>query len=190
MQAQRQIIPNDHVNTATVPDVTLLVRRARAGDHDAFAGIYRLHVDRIYALCLRLCADRELAATLCQDAFVRAWQKLGSFREESQLLTWLHRLTVNVVLDHRRSVQRRNRTEQAQGDDLDIFALPTPDQPGIRMDLETAVRTLPPGARTVFVLHDVEGYRMREIAEMTDIHLGTVKSQLHRARHLLREVLA
>ena len=175
----------------TAPDVAALVRRAQAGDRDAFGELYRLHEGRVFALCLRLTADRDTAASLTQDAFVRAWRHLSGFRGESRLLTWLHRLAVNVVLDHRRRERRRNanRLPLAEGEDLDRLAVVQPAPVGMRRDLETAVAGLPPGARTIFVLHEVEGYRMREIAEMTGVAVGTVKAQLHRARQLLREVL-
>lgn len=171
------------------PDVTLLVRRAQDGDRAAFEQLYRLHVSRIHALCLRLTADRDEAATLTQDAFVRAWSRLGSYRGESRLLTWLHRLTVNVVLDHRRAWRRRSLTEIADGTDPGDLARSHHDRTSERLDLETALAALPPGARTCFVLHEVEGYRIHEIAAMTGVVAGTVKSQLHRARTLLREVL-
>lgn len=175
----------------TAPDVAALVRRAQAGDRDAFGELYRLHEGRVFALCLRLTADRDTAASLTQDAFVRAWRHLSGFRGESRLLTWLHRLTVNVVLDHRRRERRRNahRVPLADGEDLDRLAVVRPAPVGMRRDLETAIAGLPPGARTIFVLHEVEGYRLREIAEMTGVAVGTVKAQLHRARQLLREVL-
>jgi RNA polymerase sigma-70 factor (ECF subfamily) len=175
----------------TSRDTTELVRRARDGDRDAFGALYRLHVDRVYALCLRLVADRETASLLTQDAFVRAWRRLATFRGESSLLTWLHRLTVNVVLDHRRDEKRRRArlAELPDGDDPGRLAAVPPSPVGRRRDLERAIAGLPAGARTIFVLHEVEGYRMREIAEMTGVAVGTVKAQLHRARRLLREVL-
>lgn len=176
---------------ATPPDASLLLRRARAGDREAFAGIYRLHAGRIHALCLRLCGgDRDEAALRTQDTFVRAWEKLGTFRGDSRLLTWLHRLAVNVTLDHHRAERRRLLTEVAGELDPDAHPRPAADRPGDRLDLEAAVARLPAGARTVFVLHDVEGYRLREVAELCGIATGTAKSQLHRARTLLREALA
>jgi len=174
-----------------VPDTARLVRRAQAGDHDAFGELYRRHVDRVFALCLRLTADRDLASLLTQDAFVRAWRNIAGFRGESRLLTWLHRLTVNVVMDHRRAEKRRLDRETALADDGEsgFRAVVQPAPVGARRDLERAIAGLPTGARTVFTLHEVEGYRMREIAEMTGVAVGTVKAQLHRARRLLREVL-
>lgn len=192
MQAEARPIQEPMSDERSAPDATLLVRRAQAGDRDSFEQLYRLHVSRIHALCLRLTADRDEAATLTQDAFVRAWQRLGSYRGDSRLLTWLHRLTVNVVLDHRRAWRRRAMVEVADGEDPGERARSlrmSGDAVAARLDLETALASLPPGARTVFVLHEVEGYRMHEIATMTDVTVGTVKSQLHRARTLLREVL-
>lgn len=189
MQARAERMHEERHDGFNAPDVSLLVHRARNGDRAAFEQLYRLHVSRVHALCLRLCDDRDEAATLTQDAFVRAWQHLGSYRGDSQLLTWLHRLTVNVVLDHRRAWRRRALLEIADGEDPGDRSSVHYDRTSARLDLEKALATLPPGARTVFVLHEVEGYRQTEIALMTGVALGTVKSQLHRARALLREVL-
>jgi len=157
-------------------------------DPDAFGDVYRAHAGRVYALCLRLSGDPARADELTQDVFVRAWEKLDTFRGESQFGTWLHRLAVNVVLTDRRSSWRRDRHVTAVEDPA---ALERPrDLPLVdAMDLERAIAALPPGARTVFVLHDVEGYRHDEIAEMGGIAVGTSKAQLFRARRLLREML-
>ncbi|MBU0743104.1 sigma-70 family RNA polymerase sigma factor [bacterium] len=173
------------------PDTARLVRRAQAGDRDAFGELYRLHVDRVFALCLRLTADRDTASLLTQDAFVRAWRNIASFRGESRLLTWLHRVAVNVVLDHRRDERRRldRQIDLGDGGDPERHAAVPPSPVGTRRDLERAIAGLPAGARTIFTLHEIEGYRMREIAEMAGVAVGTVKAQLHRARRLLREVL-
>lgn len=162
--------------------------RAAAGDRDAFARLYQAHTGRVFALCARMTADRALAEELTQDVFVRAWEKLPLFRGESSFGTWLHRLAVNVVLNHRESDGRRRR--HFVDDDLALDAAPArPHAPGDRMDLEQAIATLPPGARRVFVLHDVEGYRHEEIAALFGITTGGSKAQLHRARLLLREAL-
>jgi RNA polymerase sigma-70 factor, ECF subfamily len=169
-----------------------LVRRAQAGDRIAFEQLYRDNVGRVYALCFRMAGTAELAEELAQDVFVRAWQKLGSFRGESALSSWLHPLTVNVALSERRS-RRRRVARVMTTDDLTAFERPEPptrsDGPEAGFDLERALATLPPGARAVFVLHDVEGYKHEEIAELTGVATGTSKAQLHRARKLLREVL-
>lgn len=166
------------------------IDRALAGDARAFEQLYRKHAGRVYALCLRMTGNPSLAEELAQDAFVRAWEKLDSFRGHSQFGTWLHRLTVNVVLTALRT--RNRRLEREFGvDDLSDFSseAPTPE-PGVREDLEKAIASLPPGARTVFVLHDVEGYKHEDIAQMTGTAAGTCKAQLHRARRLLRERLS
>jgi RNA polymerase sigma-70 factor (ECF subfamily) len=168
------------------PDVALAV----AGDRHAFERLYRQHVSRVFSLCARMVTDRTRAEELTQDVFVRAWEKLHLFRGESAFGTWLHRMTVNVVLNARKSEGRsRSRFEDdEEGDGVD--ALPTrPHAPGDRMDLEAAIAKLPPGARRVFTLHDVEGYKHEEIAEMLGVTSGATKAQLHRARLLLREAL-
>jgi len=170
------------------------VAAAQAGDRAAFEQLYREHVGRVYALCLRLSADTDLAMQLTQDAFVQAWRKLPGFRGQSAFGTWLHRLTVNVVLDWRRAEARRRGRETTLDplDQLDVVAgsqAQPPTPVGERLDLERALATLPEGARTVFVLHEVEGHRVREVADLLQVAEGTVKAQLFRARRLLREVL-
>jgi len=170
------------------------VARAAAGDRGAFERVYRLHVNRVYALCTRMIGDRTRAEELTQDVFVRAWEKLHLFRGESSFSTWLHRLTVNVVLNARKSEGRdRSRYEENDDDAGGMDARPgvvgMPLAPGDLLDLEEAIAKLPPGARRVFVLHDVEGYKHEEIAEMLDVTSGATKAQLHRARLLLREAL-
>jgi RNA polymerase sigma-70 factor (ECF subfamily) len=166
----------------------ILVKRAQRGQIDAFEALYRSHVGRVYAVCRRMCGDPSLAEELAQESFVRAWQKLASFRGESAFSTWLHRLTVNVVLGHLRS--RSKAAGQPLGEEIEDRQPRGHDsQPGLAIDLERAIAGLPERARTVFVLHDVEGYRHREIAEMAGMAEGTSKAQLHRARRLLREVL-
>ena len=167
------------------PDVAL----AAQGDRQAFERIYRANVDRVFSVCVRMVSDRQLAEELTQDVFVRAWQKLGLFRGESAFSTWLHRIAVNVVLN-RRKADGRHRGRDG-GDDETIESIAgRPGVPGDRMDLEVAIAKLPPGARRVFVLHDVEGYRHEEIGQMLGITSGGSKAQLHRARMLLREALS
>lgn len=161
---------------------------AAAGDRRAFERLYHDHVDRVFALCARMTADRALAEELTQDVFVRAWEKLTLFRGESSFGTWLHRLTVNLVLNRRES-DGRQRRHLAPDDGAVDLAPARPLTPGDRMDLERAIAALPPGARRVFVLHDVEGYRHEEIARLLGITSGGSKAQLHRARLLLREAL-
>ena len=167
------------------------VRAAQSGDLDAFEALYRENVGRIYALCLRMTADADQAEELTQMAFVRAWRKLATFHGRSRFSTWLHRLTVNLVLGTRRSEARRLRASAAnQPGSADLSHDRLRAQPGSRIDLETAIADLPPKARRVFVLHDVEGFRHAEIAEIMGTAAGTSKAQLHRARKILREVLA
>ena len=167
-----------------------IVARAQAGDTSAFEVLYHANAGRIYAVCLRMTGNRATAEDLTQEAFVRAWRKIGSFRGASAFSTWLHRLTVNVVLTELRSQGRRNDRIMLT-DDIGKFnyAQKTP-RPHVNIDLKKAIANLPEGARKVFVLHDVEGYRHAEIAGMLGIATGTTKAQLHRARRLLREALA
>ena len=166
-----------------------LVRRAQAGDARAFEGIYRQTSDRMYALCLRMSGDGQEAVELVQDVFVRAWERLGSFRGDSLFTTWLHRLAVNLILQDRRSKGRR-RAREVTSSDLEYFGRTARrSMPGTRVDLERAIAALPDKARRVLVLRDVEGYKYAEIAHMTGVSLGTVKAQIHRARGLIKEKL-
>ena len=164
------------------------VRRAQQGDPAAFRVVYETHVGRVYALCLRLCGDRADAEEHTQDVFVRAWQRLAGFRGESAFSTWLHRLAVNEVLQARRATGRRAARVQLADATDQLEHAPTPP-PRLSADLEQAIAALPEGARTVFVLHDLEGYQHEEIAELSGIAEGTSKAHLHRARRLLREAL-
>lgn len=170
------------------------VARAASGDRGAFERLYRDNVNRVYSLCARMVSDRERAEELTQDVFVRAWEKLHLFRGESSFSTWLHRLTVNLVLNARKSEGRqRSRFDEPDEELGGIDALPgvvgSSLAPGDMLDLEEAMTRLPPGARRVFVLHDVEGFKHEEIAEMLGVTSGATKAQLHRARLLLREAL-
>ena len=176
---------------ATADPDAALVRAACGGDARAFEQLYRRHVRRIYGLCRHLCGDAARADQATQDAFVRAWEKLATFRGEALFATWLHRLTVHVVLGERRLLKRWVAFEDpAELDALDDAALDRPhDRTGDRLDLEAALARLPKGARTVLWLHDVEGYKHEEIAEATGIAVGTSKAQLHRARKLMKEWL-
>ncbi|MBC7791597.1 MAG: RNA polymerase sigma factor [Anaerolineae bacterium] len=164
---------------------------AAAGDRVAFERLYRANVSRVFSLCARMCADRARAEELTQDVFVRAWEKLPLFRGESGFSTWLHRLAVNVVLNDRKTQgrERSRASGEDDGDDIDSLPAGRREQYAERMDLEAAIATLPPGARKVFILHDVEGYKHEEIASMLGVTSGGSKAQLHRARLLLRERL-
>jgi RNA polymerase sigma-70 factor (ECF subfamily) len=169
------------------------VARAATGDRLAFERLYRGHVNRVFSLCARMVTDRVRAEELTQDVFVRAWEKLHLFRGESSFATWLHRLAVNVVLNDRKTEGRkRSRFEEEDEENgMDAFTgvVGMPLAPGDLLDLEAAITRLPPGARRVFTLHDVEGYKHEEIAEMLGVTTGATKAQLHRARLLLREAL-
>ena len=160
------------------------VARAARGDSTAFERLYRTHVTRIHTLARRMLGSHE-ADEVTQDIFVRTWQKLGQFRGESAFSTWLHRLAINVVIERRRSfaIQR-----QRIADDPSVIDSVTvrPARADLTVDFEHAIEQLPGGARQIFVLHDVEGYKHREIAAMLGIKSGTSKRQLHRARMLLR----
>jgi RNA polymerase sigma-70 factor, ECF subfamily len=173
------------VQASEVGQIDGLVRRAQAGDVDAFEGLYRTHAGAVLALCRRMIHDDVDARELLQDVFVRAWERLTSFKGQSAFGTWLHRLAVNVVLERLRSAKRdagrhvSDEDEEVYGSQSNSGDLET------RMDLETALATLPQGARTVFVLHDMEGYSHDEIAQMTGIAAGTARAQLWRARRAL-----
>ena len=158
--------------------------RAAGGDFRAFERLYRAHVNRIHALARRMLNPDE-ASEATQDVFVRAWQKIGSYRGEAAFGTWLHRLAVNVLLG-RRQVLKLERERHLE-DDSALELLPAKVRhPDLSVDFEAAIVKLPPGARQVFVLHDVEGYRHEEIATLLGVTTGTTKAQLHRARMLLR----
>jgi RNA polymerase sigma-70 factor (ECF subfamily) len=172
-------------------DVQDAVRRAQSGDADAFEAVYRSHAPRIYAVCLRMSGDSVHARELLQDVFVRAWEKLGTFRGESAFGSWLHRLAVNVVLMDRRLAARRaeDALETEEGEERDLPQAPRDPSPALRMDLENAIARLPPMARQVLVLYDVEGYEHAEIGRLLGIAEGTSKAHLFRARRLLRRSL-
>lgn len=165
-----------------------LVRSAARGDVPAFEALYRRHLGRVHGVIARLVGGASARAEdLTQEAFVRAWQALPGYRFESAFSTWLHRLAVNTALMELRS--RRSRP-LADDDEDAIDRLGTPDSAGhataLSMDLERAVATLPPRARAVLVLHDVEGWKHEEIANELGMAVGSSKAQLHRARGLLR----
>jgi RNA polymerase sigma-70 factor (ECF subfamily) len=167
-----------------------LVRQAQAGDLVAFERLYRENERKVFGLCFRLSSDPALAEELTQEVFVRAWRKLSSFRGESAFSSWLYPLTVNVALSERRSRRRRDARIVATEDPASLERAPRSPAPEAGFDLEKAMAALPPGARAVFVLHDVEGRTHEEIAQLLGLAPGTSKAQLHRARRLLREALA
>lgn len=166
------------------------IRRAQAGDVDAFEVLYREHSGRVYALCIRLKAgDRSDATELMQDVFVKAWRRLETFRGDCAFASWLHRLAVNTMLENARGDRRRTARVLSMEDTSLLPGAARSSGVELKMDLEQAVASLPKGARLAFVLHDVEGYQHQEIAEQLNVSVGTVKAQLHRARQLLRERL-
>lgn len=160
---------------------------AAGGDPQAFESLYRCHHGRVHSLALRM-AGVEWAEDLTQEVFIRAWTKLGTFRGESSFGTWLYRLAVNLILSRRETLRRRRQRHLPDGGILD--RLPAREShPGMAVDFEAAIQRLPQGAKQVFVLYEVEGYPHAEIAELMGISPGTSKSQLHRARMMLREYL-
>lgn len=168
-----------------------LARSAAGGDTSAFEALYRRHAGRVHGVISRLVGhDRARAEDLTQDAFVRAWQALPAYRFESAFSTWLHRLAVNTALMDLRA--RRSRV-QADEDEEALERVGGADSAGhgtaLTLDLERAVATLPPRARAVLVLYDVEGWKHEEIAEALGMAVGSSKAQLHRARGLLRQRL-
>lgn len=169
-----------------------LIARALKGDHAAYESLYRLNRDRVYGLLWRMSGGQHaLAEDLLQEAFVRAWQKLDTFRGDSRFGTWLHRLAVNVALSDRRTRLRQAGREVALDEQVDRTAVGSEDvHAGMQRDLERSIAKLPERARTVLVLYDIEGYQHAEIAEMTGMAVGSSKAQLHRARKLLREELS
>jgi len=175
--------PSESRHAADAVEVAL----AASGDAHAFERLYRRHVTRVHNLVRRMHGFED-SDEVTQDVFVRAWEKLGTFRGESAFATWLHRLAVNVILTHREARGRRRNRFSEDEQEL-VAASATRESPEVAMDLEDALARLPDGAREVFVLHDVEGYRHEEIADMLGLATGTSKSQLHRARMALRSWL-
>lgn len=184
-------------DTATSQDPADALARAQAGDHHAFAQLYSIHKKHIFSLCLRMVGSVAEAEDLTQEAFLQFHRKINTFRAESALSTWLHRLTINVVLMHLRK-------KGLQLNSLDEMMQPTADQrPGRsfgardltlsgaidRLALQRAIKDLPAGYRLVFVLHDIEGFDHSEIASLLDCSVGNSKSQLHKARLKLRQSL-
>ena len=163
------------------------VASAAAGDVSAFEHLYQTHLPRVHSLVRRMTGGRD-ADELTQDVFVRVWQKLGSFRGDSAFATWLHRLAVNVVIERfRQDATRRQRMHEGE-EIFETLSAPMRSR-DFSMDFEAALLSLPDGAREIFVLHDVEGYKHREIGTLLDISSGTSKAQLHRARMMLRNYL-
>jgi len=172
------------------------IERAKQGDAEAFEILYHLHKRRVYSLCLRMTANTAEAEDLTQEAFLQLFRKLGTFRGESAFSTWLHRMAVNVVLMRLRKkglavVPLEETIETEEEAPKKELGAPDSVLAGSvdRLQLERAIENLPPGYRTVFVLHDVEGYEHNEIAQIVGCSIGNSKSQLHKARMKLRDLL-
>jgi RNA polymerase sigma-70 factor (ECF subfamily) len=174
------------------------IRRAQQGDAEAFEVIYRLHSRRVYALCLRMVGNTADAEDLTQEAFLQLFRKISTFRGESAFSTWLHRLSVNVVLMRLRrktlaetSLEETTEPDEESGGPRKDIGGPDVRLSGSvdRVNLERAVQQLPPGYKSIFVLHDVQGYEHNEIALIMNCSIGNSKSQLHKARMRLRELL-
>lgn len=176
-----------------------LIQRAQSGDKDAFASLYETHKQKVYSICLRITRERAEAEDCAQEAFLQSYLRLSTFRGESALSTWLYRLTVNVVLmrlraNHRKpvSLEVGSSTESSgDGSLLNLFPVEDLRLAGTvdRIALKRALRKLPPGYRTIFMLHDVEGMAHSEIARKLGCTIGNSKSQLHQARLRLRRLL-
>jgi RNA polymerase sigma-70 factor (ECF subfamily) len=172
------------------------IERAKQGDAEAFETLYNLHKRRVYSLCLRMTANAAEAEDLTQEAFMQLFRKIATFRGESAFSTWLHRMSVNVVLMQLRKkglpvvpleddIETEEETPKKDFGAQDLALEGSID----RLRLQNAIGKLPPGYRTIFVLHDVEGYEHNEIAELVGCSIGNSKSQLHKARMKLRELL-
>jgi RNA polymerase sigma-70 factor (ECF subfamily) len=170
-----------------------LTQAAAGGEMAAFERIYQRHHRRVYSLCLRMTQNPPEAEDLTQEVFIQLFRKIGSFRGESAFTTWLHRLTVNQVLMHfrKRSVKDEKTTEEGDTPEQIVPGTEHYDRMPVvdRIALDKAISQLPRGYRTIFVLHDVEGYEHEEIAKMLGLSIGTSKSQLHKARRKLRDLL-
>lgn len=174
------------------------IRRAQQGDAAAFERIYRLHNRRVYSLCLRMVGNTAEAEDLTQEAFLQLFRKISTFRGESAFSTWLHRLAVNVVLMRLRkktgsesSLEEVTEPDEESGGPRKDFGAPDLKLSGSidRVNLRRAVEQLPAGYKAIFVLHDVQGYEHNEIADILGCSIGNSKSQLHKARMRLRELL-
>ena len=173
-----------------------LIERAKQGNGEAFEALYNLHKRRVYSLCLRMTANTAAAEDLTQEAFLQLFRKIGTFRGESAFSTWLHRMAVNVVL---MQLRKKGLPLVPLEDTMETEEDSAKKEPGAddlrlagsidRLRLANAIDSLPPGYRTVFVLHDVEGYEHNEIAGLVGCSIGNSKSQLHKARMKLRDLL-
>jgi RNA polymerase sigma-70 factor (ECF subfamily) len=170
-----------------------LAQRAAKGEMEAFELLYQRHNRRVYSLCLRMTQNVQEAEDLTQEAFIQLFRKIGSFRGDSAFTTWLHRLTVNQVLMHfrKRSVKMEKTTEEGETPVQIVKGTENPNAMPVidRIALDNAIAQLPPGYKSVFILHDVEGHEHEEVARILGCSVGTSKSQLHKARMKLRRLL-
>ncbi len=185
------------METGAVPEPEL-IRLAQQGDAAAFEGLYQLHNRRVYSLCLRMVGNTAEAEDLTQEAFLQLFRKISTFRGESAFSTWLHRLAVNVVLMKLRKKSGKETSLEQVTDPDEESGTPRRDFGTLdvrlsgsldRVNLQRAVEQLPPGYKAVFVLHDVQGFEHNEIAEIMGCSIGNSKSQLHKARMRLRDLL-
>ncbi|MFN2493143.1 MAG: RNA polymerase sigma factor [Pyrinomonadaceae bacterium] len=190
--------PATETQVETEPEIAPLSDYALAtaagnGDMGAFEQLYERHNRRVYSVCLRMTKNIAEAEDLAQEAFIQLFRKIGSFRGESAFTTWLHRLTVNQVLMHFRktSVKMERTTEEGETPIQIVRGTEDPNKMPVldRISLDNALKQLPPGYRSVFVLHDIEGHEHEEIAKILGVAVGTSKSQLHKARMKLRRLL-
>jgi len=194
---QRKILTTPKKILASGMSEAEAIERAKGGDGESFEALYSLHKRRVYSLCLRMTGNTAEAEDLTQEAFLQLYRKIATFRGESAFSTWLHRLAVNVVLMHLRkkglpevSLQETLDPAEEDGPKRDIGSQDQVLAGSIdRVNLERAIESLPPGYRIIFVLHDIEGYEHNEIAEMMGCSIGNSKSQLHKARMKLRDLL-
>lgn len=170
-----------------------LAQASAAGEISAFEELYRRYQQKVYSLCWRMLGNVPDVEDVTQEVFIQLYRKIGTFKGAATLSTWLYRLTVNTVLMHLRTNRRKQREQLADDEEMEqatVAFRPRADGSIInRIDLERAIRRLPPGYRAVFLLHDVEGYEHEEIAHILGIAVGTTKSQLHKARLRLRKLL-
>lgn len=186
------IAANSETELVPLSDHALAIAAGK-GDLKAFETLYERHHRRVYSLCLRMTQNGAEAEDLAQEAFIQLFRKIGSFRGESAFTTWLHRLTVNQVLMHfrKRSVKLERTTDEGETPVQIVRGTENPNSMPVidRIALDNALKQLPPGYRSVFLLHDVEGHEHEEIAKMLGVAVGTSKSQLHKARMKLRKIL-
>jgi RNA polymerase sigma-70 factor (ECF subfamily) len=192
---EMQVSCDPNITARTESDLDL-VKRAQDGSSDAFASLFYAHKARIYSVCLRMTNNTAEAEDLTQDAFLQVFRKLATFRGDSALSTWLYRIAVNTVLMHFRKKALRQisldepmnqdaklvRREYGSKDDRLVGSVD-------RIALSRAIKELPDGYKTIFLLHEVEGYEHQEIAELLDCSVGNSKSQLHKAKLRIRELL-